>query len=116
VENEADVQELKNIADYVATTSLELVSSAKTNNLTANLMLSIPPVVGNKRYWVQLNNDSFRSWVDIGFGTVPQLGGQQAYIPFKVDAFGDYISEAGIPVLRCYNNGSATCLDLSEGA
>jgi len=116
VKNQADLQELKNIADYVATTSLELVSSTQTNNLTANLMLSIPGIVGNQRYWVQLDNDSFRSWVNIGFGTIPYQGGQRTYIPFKVAAFGDYVSDEGIPVLRCYNDGSATCLEISEGA
>jgi hypothetical protein len=116
VENEANLQELKNIADYVATTSFELVSSSKTNNLTANFMLNIPAIVGDQRYWIQLENDSFRSWVNIGFGTIPQPGEQQTYIPSKVAAFGDYISGAGIPVLRFYNNGSTPCLDLCEGA
>jgi hypothetical protein len=116
VKNEADLQELKNIADYVATTSFQLVSSTQTDNLTANLMLSIPAVVGNQRYWVQLDNDSFRSWVNIGFGTTPLSSGQRTYIPSKVSAFGDYVSGAGIPVLRCYNDGSATYLEISEGA
>jgi hypothetical protein len=116
VENEANLQELKNIAEYVATTSFELVSSSKTNNLTANLMLNIPTAVGDQRYWIQLENDSSRSWVNVGFGTIPQPGGQQAYIPSEVAALGDYISGAGIPVLRFYNNGSTPCLDLCEGA
>ena len=115
VKNEADLQELKNIADYVATTSFELVSSTKTNNLTAKFILSIPAVVGNQRYWVQLDNDSFRCWVNIGFGTTPHSGGQQTYIPSNVAAFGDYVSGAGIPVLRCYNDGSAIYLEISEG-
>ena len=116
VKNEANLQELKNIADYVAATSFQLVSSTKTNNLTASLMLSIPAVVANQRYWIQLGNDSFGSWVNIGFGTIPQAVGQRAYIPSKVVAFGDYVSGAGIPVLTCYNNGSATYLEISEGA
>jgi hypothetical protein len=116
VRNEADMQELENIAEYVATTSCQLVSLTETNNVTANLMLNIPAIVGNQRYWIQLDNDSSRGWVNIGFGTTPQLGGQITYIRFKVAAFGDYISEAGMPVLRCYNNGSATCVELSEGA
>ena len=116
VENQADLQELKNIADYVAATSFQLVSSTQTNNLTANLTLSIPSSVGNQRYWVQLENDSFRSWVNIGFGTTPQTSEQQTYIPFEVSASGDYISGAGIPVLTCYSNGSTMYLEISEGA
>jgi hypothetical protein len=116
VKNQADLQELKNIADYVATTSFELVASTKTNNLTATLTLSIPVAVGNQRYWVQLDNDSFRSWVNIGFGTTPHTGGQRTYIPFEIAAFGDYIGGEGLPVLRCYNDGSTTYLEIFQGA
>jgi len=116
VKNEADLQELQNIADYVAATSFQLVSSTQTNNLTANLMLSIPSTVGNQRYWVQLENDSFRSWVNVGFGTTPQTSDQRTYIPFEVSASGDYVSGAGMPVLRCYSDGSTTYLEISEGA
>jgi hypothetical protein len=79
-------------------------------------MLSIPSTVGNQRYWVQLGNDSFRSWVNVGFGTTPQTSGQRTYIPFEVSASGDYISGDGIPVLRCYSDGSTTYLEISEGA
>jgi len=116
VKNDADLQELKNIADYIAATSFQLVSSTQTNNLTTNFMLSIPSTIGNQRYWVQLDNDSFRSWVNVGFGTTPQTSEQRTFIPSEVSASGDYVSGAGIPVLRCYSDGSATYLEISEGA
>jgi len=115
VKNQADLQRLKNIANSVATTSFELVSSVKTNNLTANVMLNIPASVGNQRYWLRLENDSFRSWVDIGFGTNPQSSQQRTYVPSMVFATGTYVSGAGTPALRCYMNDSATCLEILEG-
>ena len=115
VKNEADLQELKNIADYVAIRSFELVSLTKTNNLTANAILNIPYAVGNQRYWLRLDNDSLRSWVEIGFGVSPQSSGQRTYIPSQVSASGTYTSGAGTPVLECYQ-GSVTCLEISGGS
>jgi hypothetical protein len=116
VKNEADLQKLKNIADYVAIRSLELVSSTKTNNLTAEAILNVPNAVGNQRYWLRLENDSLRSWVDIGFGVSPQPSRQLTYIPSQVSASGAYASGAGMPVLRCYLEGSVTYLEISGGS
>jgi hypothetical protein len=116
VKNQADLQKLKNIADSVATDGFELVSQVKTNNLTANVMLDIPISVGNQRYWLRLNNDTFRSWVDIGFGTNPQSSEQRTYIPSMVSASGTFVSGAGFPALRCYLNDSAPCLEISGGS
>ena len=116
VKNEADLQELKNIADYVAIRSFELVSSTKTNNLTAEAILNIPNAVGNQRYWLRLDNDSLRSWVEIGFGASPQPSGQLTYIPSLVSASGAYASGAGMPVLKCYLKDSVTYLEISGGS
>jgi hypothetical protein len=116
VKNEADLQKLKNIADSVATKALELVSQVKAHNLTVYTLLNVPISVGNQRYWLRLSNDSFRSWVDIGFGTQPQSNEQRAYIPSMILASGTYISGAGIPALRCYVNNSATLLEILGGS
>ena len=116
VKNKADLQKLKNIADSVATKALELVSQVKIHNLTVNTLLSLPVAVGNQRYWLRLGNDSFRSWVDIGFGTQPQSNEQRAYIPSMILAFGTYVSGAGIPALSCYMSNSATLLEILGGS
>jgi len=115
VKNEADLQKLKNIADYVAIRSFELVSSTKTNNLTAEAILNVPNAVGNQRYWLRLGNDSLRSWVEIGFGVSPHPSGQRTYIPSQVSASGTYTSGAGTPVLECYQ-GSVTYLEIFGGS
>jgi hypothetical protein len=116
VKNQADLQKLKNVVDSVATEAFELVSQAKTNNLIANVMLDIPISVGNQRYWLRLDNDTFRSWVDIGFGTNPQSNEQRTYIPSMVSASGTFVSGAGFPALSCYLNDSTLCLELSGGS
>jgi len=116
VKNQADLQKLKNIADSVATDGFELVSQVRTNNLTANVILNVPISVGNQRYWLRLDNDAFRSWVDIGFGTNPLSSQQRTYIPSMVSASGTFVSGDGFPELRCYLNDSTLCLELSGGS
>jgi hypothetical protein len=116
VTNEADLQELKKIAEFVAVKGYTLVSMTLMNNLTANIVLNVPFAVGNQIYWLRLDNDSSRSWVGIGFGTVPQISGQRTYVPAKVFANGTFVSGTGMLVLKCHLEGSATFLQVSGGS
>jgi hypothetical protein len=116
VTNEADLQELNNIAEFVAVKGYALASMTLINNLTANVVLNVPAAVGNQIYWLRLDNDTSSSWVSIGFGTVPQISGQQTYMPAKVFANGTFVSDTGMLVLKCYLEGSSTFLQLSGGS
>ena len=113
--NEAENQQLANLAEYVATKSCELVSAATANNLSTSLTLDIPPLVGNQRYWIQLGNDSSVAWVDCGYGTTPSSSKQQVTIPLEVSATGAYISDSGSATLQCNANGTGTYVQLSGG-
>ncbi|MCW4047050.1 MAG: hypothetical protein NWE99_05765 [Candidatus Bathyarchaeota archaeon] len=116
VKNEAKQQQLANIAEYIATESLELTSRAKADNLTATLSLTLPPSIGDQRYWIQIKNDSSRAWVEAGFGTTPTVNQQRAYIPTEVFASGTYTSGLGAAKLECYSDGSGVYLTLSGGS
>ena len=112
---EAEKQQLSNIADYVATESLELISHAAAENLTSTLHLDVPPLIGNQRYWIKMANDSAKAWVEVGFGTTVLSSGQLAYIPSDVAASGTYISGSGAVLLECYSDSSGVQLTLSGG-
>jgi len=116
MENEAEKQQLRNLTKYVATKSCELVSLATTCNLSTSLRLSIPLIIGNQEYWIQLGNDSFFAWVESGYGMTPYSAEQQVSIPAKVSASGTYISSSPTAILECYANGTATYLKLSGGS
>ena len=81
MKSEAEKQQLSNIAEYVATESLELISHATAENLTSTLHLNVPPLIGNQRYWIKITNDSTKTWVEAGFGTTAISSEQRAYIP-----------------------------------
>lgn len=114
--NQAEKQQLKNIEEYVATKSCELVSATTAENLSASLRLDLQPLIGDRRYWIQLGNDSFAGWVESGYGTTPDLTEQQVPIPFEVSASGVYVSDSGSASLNCWANSTGTYLQLSGGA
>ena len=116
VRNEAEKQQLLNVAEHVSTKSLELISHAKTDNLTSTLRLNVPSLIGEKRYWIQIANDSFRGWVEAGFGTTAHSSEHRIYIPSEVTASGTYTSGSGVASLECYSDSSGVHLTLSGGS
>ena len=115
IKNEAEKQQLINIAEYVAVKSCELISATTANNLSASVSLDIPSLVGNERYWIQLGNDSSSAWVESGYGTTVFSTDLQVSVPSAVLASGVYVSDSGSPVLECSANGTGTYLQLIGG-
>jgi hypothetical protein len=115
IENNADQQQLKNLAEYIAAESCELVSAATVNNLTIKSTLSVPPNIGNKEYWIQLTNETSEAWVQVGFGTNPVPTETQTSMPINASASGNYTSGSSKAFLECYTNDSGTFLELSGG-
>ena len=115
IKQEAEKQQLSNIAEYVATESLELISHAAAENLTSTLHLDVPQQIGNQRYWIKMANDSAKAWVEVGFGTTVLSSEQLAYIPSEVATSGNYISGSGAAILECFSDSSGVQLNLSGG-
>jgi hypothetical protein len=105
---EAEKQQLSNIAGYVATKSLELASNAPTANSTSTVFLDIPTLIGAQRYWIRIANDSTKAWVETGFGTSVFPSEHRTEIPLDMSASGTFVSGSGRAFLRCYSsfNGS----------
>jgi hypothetical protein len=116
VKQEAEKQQLSNISEYAATESLELISHATAENLTSNLRLDVPSLIGNQRYWIKIANDTAKTWVEVGFGTTVISSEQRTYMPSAVSASGTYISGSGVAILECYSDSSGVHLTLSGGS
>ena len=115
IKNEADEQQFQRIAQYVAANGLKLVAAATASNSNVSLELNVPSLVGNQRFWIQLQNDSSSTWIMIGYGTIPQPTEQRVTIPISAFASGTYISDSGVAVLECQANITGTYLELSGG-
>ena len=114
--NQAEEQQLTNIAEYVATKSCELVSATMAENLSASLRLELQPLIGDQRYWIQLGNDSLAGWIESGYGPTLSSTEHHVPIPFEVCAVGTYVSDSGTARLSCWTNSTGTYLQLSGGS
>jgi len=114
VKQEVEIEQLKNLLEYVAAESCELISTTTTNNSTASVTVPLPSRVGEKRYWIQLRNDSSSAWIEGGFGISPIQTSLTIFVPGQVTASGLYISGYGFAELECQVQGTLTFLNLSE--
>jgi len=108
LKHEAEEQQLASIAGYIALESVKLASVTSQGNVTSTLRLNIPALIGNQRYWIQIQNDSSRAWVEVGFGSATLSNSRRLPIPLEVSASGTYVSGSGTAFIEY-------CLD-SEGA
>lgn len=117
IRSEAEEQQLRNLARYVSTESMMLITCAKRDNATATLPLNVPTFIGEKRYWIKIANDSAATWVEVGFGTsIQQQGQHKVYVPAEVSASGAYISGSGPAVLEYRVDANAAYLTLTGGS
>ncbi len=114
VKQDVETEQLENLLEYMAAESCELVSTATTNNSTVTIRLSMPSRLGEKRYWIQLRNDSSSAWIEGGLGTTPVQTSLTIFIPGIVAASGLYTSGYGFAELQCQVQGTTTSLNLSE--
>ena len=112
---QAEEQQLSTIANYVASESMQLLSTSPVDNLTVAVQLDLPSSIGGQRYWVQIANDSARTWVEIGFGTVTELQGKRSFIPAAVSASGTFVSGSGIASLCSICDGASWHLIIQGG-
>jgi hypothetical protein len=114
VKQDVEVEQLKNLLEYVAAESCELISTATTNNSTATVRLVLPLRVGEKGYWIQLRNDSSSTWIEGGLGATPVQTSLTVFVPGVVTASGLYTSAYSSAELECQVQGTVTFLNLSE--
>ncbi len=108
-------EQLYNITAHVAAKATDLTVLA-TSNSSAKIILSLPISVGNRQYWIRLQNNTYQSWVEGGFGeTITDSALCKVSITGKPFATGSYVSNLGIATLKCYVNESVVQLILTSG-
>ncbi|MCW4035368.1 MAG: hypothetical protein NWF03_08405 [Candidatus Bathyarchaeota archaeon] len=113
VKQDVETEQLKNLLEYVAAESCELISTSSVNNSTASIKLTMPPRLGENRYWIQFRNDSSTAWIEGGLGTTPVQTSLTVFVPGLVNASGLFISGYGFAELECQTQGTTTFLNLT---
>lgn len=115
VKSDAERRQLSNIAEYVATVSMGVISNPPSDNFTLTVPLVIPPLIGNQRYWIQIQNDSSNAWVEAGFGSIVVTSKQMAFIPSEVSASGSCLSDSRNPSIKYQLNSTYSYLTIFGG-
>jgi hypothetical protein len=113
----SELRRLQNLMDLVAAKSTEILTLALATNATARTFIQTPASIGSKQYWLQLENDSEKTWLEGGLGDTPLEGVDlRVYLPKMVSAEGCYVSEYGAARLTCSLNGSVPQVRLASSS
>lgn len=103
----SETRQLKNLVGHVAAKSTELLTLTLAANATSEAFLPMPATIGNKQYWLRLCNNSEKTWLEGGLGSIPMEGAElRVYLPKEASATGYYIGGYGAVHLKCYSNAS----------
>lgn len=113
----SETKQLRNLINYVATKTTELLTLVLTTNASADAFLQMPQAVGNKQYWIKLSNDSAKTWVEGGLGNLPAEQTELwVFIPKEALATGHYIGGYGAAHLKCNANAGVPQIQLASSA
>jgi len=113
----SETRQLKNLMDYVAAESTELLTLALATNATSEAFLQMPTSIGNKQYWLQFRNDSSKTLLEGGLGNVPMEGTEpRIYLPKEASATGYYIGGYGAAHLKCYLDTEVPQIQLTSSS
>lgn len=111
----SEVKQLKSLMDYVAAKSTELLTLTLITNATIEVYLQMPTAIGNKQYWIQLNNNSASAWIEGGFGNTPMKETDlKIQLPKETTATGYYIGGYGAACLLCYSDAGVSRIQLNS--
>jgi hypothetical protein len=111
----SEVKQLKSLMDTVAAKSTELLTLTLVTNATIKVYLQMPTAIGNKQYWIRLDNDSASAWIEGGFGDTLVKGTDlKIQLPKETAASGHYIGGYGAVYLMCYSDAGISRIQLNS--
>jgi hypothetical protein len=109
-----ETEQLSNLLNYVAAKATELTTSTQTGTIT-QFYINLPPEIGDRQYWIRLQNDTLQSWVMGGFGTDWNMtSSYEVFLLGNSIASGHHLSLYGPAVLKGWINGSVLQLFLAS--
>jgi hypothetical protein len=65
-----EIEQLRNLLEFVAAKGCELVALTSTTNATSKATIQLPSSIGSKQYWVRLGSESTKAWVEGALGKI----------------------------------------------
>jgi hypothetical protein len=109
-----EMEQLRNLLEFVAAKGCELVALTAATNSTSKATIQLPSSIGSKQYWIRLESDSTKAWVEGALGEIHEgRVVDRIYLPKAISVSGNYSSSYGPGVLECYMDVSTVHLRLS---
>jgi hypothetical protein len=98
----SEARQLENLMDAVAAESTKLLTLALASKASTETYIQMPATIGNRQYWLQLHNDSARTWLEGGFGNSPMGESDlRVCLPSGASAIGHFVGGYGAAHLEC---------------
>lgn len=111
----AEARQLRNLTSIVAIKSTELLTLTSTTNASAEAYVEMPASIGSQQYWIKLQNNSGKAWLESGFGSVPtEESDLRVYLPNEVFATGHYAAGHGPAKLVCHTFDNVPYIQLTD--
>ena len=113
VRNQAEEQQLSNIAKDLASESTSLISKVGEADGNSSKWIIFPATISGKTYWIQFANDSSKTWIEFGLGNTIKPSENRIYLPFKIAVSGTFTSNSVQAFLYCQSEYGELQLTLS---
>jgi type II secretory pathway pseudopilin PulG len=105
----SELRQLSSLVHRIASKITELQTLAIPDNSVSEIFVQMPTSIGNQQYWLQLQNDSARAWLEGGLGNVPiDETDLRVYLSSDSLATGYFIGGYGAAHLTCQKNVGVT--------
>ncbi|MGB9675908.1 MAG: hypothetical protein ACPL0C_01810 [Candidatus Bathyarchaeales archaeon] len=107
-------KKLEELMNLVAANSIRLITLTLSINASTETFLQLPARIGDKNYWIKMENDTSKAWLKGGFGSNPTEGTLQTSLAKNVLAAGFYVSGYGAARLRCFFASGVVQIQISN--
>jgi hypothetical protein len=99
----SETRQLKSLMNRIAAKTTEMLTLTPTINVTLEVFIEMPPSIGKQQYWIRLQNDSAKAWLEGGLGEIPiEKTDLCVYLLKEVFVTGYYTAGHGAARLTCH--------------
>lgn len=110
----SEINRLKDLMNYVAAKAINMMAYTLSTNATVETFVQLPSRIGEKQYWLKLENDPSTSWLKGGFGDNPLEGELRLSLMKNVLANGSYVGGYDSARLTCLSSSGVVQIQLSS--
>lgn len=103
IRSQSEAYRLHETLNLVAGTIEEAVTSVVEYNSTFSTVLRLPSRIGDREYWLRVDNDTTRTWLEGAFGQMTANSNEEyrVYLPRVISASGSFEGKYQLVAITC---------------